>query len=99
MRRERNPTSSRNRTPSIQPGALFDAIRGIAIALRFGTDRNNSFSHERPIKSHATNTNEERQMRTAIIKRVGKFTWGLAAMLLGLPIPVVIIAFLARGCS
>ena len=37
-------------------------------------------------------------MRTAISKRIGKFTWGLAALLLGLPIPVVLVAFLAPGC-
>ena len=31
--------------------------------------------------------------------RVGKIRWGLAALLLGLPIPVVIIAFLMPGCD
>lgn len=32
------------------------------------------------------------------LKRYGKFTWGLAAMLLGLPLPFVILAFLFGGC-
>lgn len=32
-------------------------------------------------------------------KRFGKITWGLAALLVGLPIPFIIVAFLARGCS
>ncbi|WP_261363079.1 hypothetical protein [Gemmata palustris] len=31
--------------------------------------------------------------------RWGKIRWGLAALLLGLPLPVVIIAFLAPGCG
>ncbi|MDY3556779.1 hypothetical protein GobsT_68630 [Gemmata obscuriglobus] len=31
--------------------------------------------------------------------RLGKIRWGLAALLLGLPLPVVIIAFLAPGCG
>jgi hypothetical protein len=30
--------------------------------------------------------------------RFGKFTWGLAALLVGLPLPFVIIAFLMPGC-
>jgi len=33
------------------------------------------------------------------ITRWGKIRYGLAALLLGLPIPVVIIAFLAPGCG
>ncbi len=37
-------------------------------------------------------------MRANVIRRAGRFTWGLAALLLGLPIPVVIIAFLMPGC-
>ena len=31
--------------------------------------------------------------------RYGKIRYGLAALLLGLPLPVVIIAFLAPGCN
>ncbi|AMV29684.1 hypothetical protein VT84_35145 [Gemmata sp. SH-PL17] len=31
--------------------------------------------------------------------RWGKIRWGLAALLLGLPLPVVLIAFLAPGCG
>ena len=31
--------------------------------------------------------------------RWGKIRYGLAALLLGLPLPVVIIAFLAPGCG
>jgi hypothetical protein len=33
------------------------------------------------------------------LTRWGKIRWGLAALLLGLPIPIVIIAFLAPGCG
>ena len=32
------------------------------------------------------------------LKRLGNFTWGLGAMLLGLPLPFVILAFLFGGC-
>jgi hypothetical protein len=32
------------------------------------------------------------------LKRLGNLRWGLAAMLLGLPLPFVIIAFLFGGC-
>jgi hypothetical protein len=31
-------------------------------------------------------------------KRFGKITWGLAALLVGLPLPFVLIAFLVGGC-
>jgi hypothetical protein len=30
--------------------------------------------------------------------RYGKFSWGLAAMLLGLPLPLIILAFFMPGC-
>jgi hypothetical protein len=33
------------------------------------------------------------------IKRFGNARWGCAAMLLGLPLPVVILAFLFGGCN
>jgi hypothetical protein len=33
------------------------------------------------------------------LTRWGKIRWGLAALLLGLPLPVVLIAFLAPGCG
>lgn len=31
--------------------------------------------------------------------RIGKIRYGLAALLLGLPLPIVIIAFLFGGCG
>jgi hypothetical protein len=31
--------------------------------------------------------------------RTGKLRWGLAALLLGLPLPIVILAFLMGGCN
>jgi hypothetical protein len=31
--------------------------------------------------------------------RLGKIRYGLAAILLGLPLPLIIIAFLAPGCG
>ena len=37
-------------------------------------------------------------MRILRNQRVAKFRWGLAAILLGLPLPIVLIAFLAPGC-
>ena len=33
------------------------------------------------------------------LTRWGKFRYGLAALLLGLPLPIVLIAFLAPGCG
>jgi hypothetical protein len=33
------------------------------------------------------------------IDRAGKISYGILAMLLGLPLPIVIIAFLMGGCS
>ncbi len=33
------------------------------------------------------------------ITRWGKIRYGLAALLLGLPLPIVLIAFLAPGCG
>ncbi len=33
------------------------------------------------------------------LSRLGKIRYGLAAMLLGLPVPIIIIAFLWGGCS
>jgi hypothetical protein len=33
------------------------------------------------------------------IRRMGNARWGCAAMLLGLPLPLVIIAFLFGGCN
>ena len=33
------------------------------------------------------------------LTRLGKIRYGLAAMLLGLPLPIIIIAFLWGGCS
>ena len=32
------------------------------------------------------------------LKRVGRVSFGLAALLLGLPLPIVLIAFLCGGC-
>jgi hypothetical protein len=31
-------------------------------------------------------------------ERTGGFRWGLAALILGLPLPIVILAFLSPGC-
>jgi hypothetical protein len=33
------------------------------------------------------------------IKRVGRVSYGVAALVLGLPLPVVILAFLCGGCN
>jgi hypothetical protein len=33
------------------------------------------------------------------IDRAGKVSYGIVALLLGLPLPIVIIAFLMGGCS
>ena len=33
------------------------------------------------------------------LKRVGSMRWGLVALLLGLPLPIVILAFLMPGCN
>jgi hypothetical protein len=38
-------------------------------------------------------------MMKSTLQRAGKIRYGLAAMLLGLPLPIVIIAFLAYGCN
>ncbi len=37
-------------------------------------------------------------MFDATLRRAGKIRYGLAALLLGLPLPIVVIAFLAYGC-
>lgn len=37
-------------------------------------------------------------MLRRVYERTGKIRWGLAALLLGLPLPIVILAFLAPGC-
>jgi hypothetical protein len=33
------------------------------------------------------------------IKRLGNFRWGLATLILGLPLPFVLLAFLFGGCN
>jgi len=33
------------------------------------------------------------------IRRLGNVRWGLAAMLLGLPLPLILLAFLFGGCG
>jgi hypothetical protein len=33
------------------------------------------------------------------VKRVGRISYGLAAMLLGLPLPVVLLALMCGGCT
>ena len=38
-------------------------------------------------------------MLATIQSRAGKISYGLAAMLLGLPIPIVILAFIWGGCT
>jgi hypothetical protein len=38
-------------------------------------------------------------MAKKISKRYGKIKYGLAAMLLGLPLPIIIIAFFFQGCD
>lgn len=38
-------------------------------------------------------------MRQEHVSRFGRIRHGLAALLLGLPLPIVIIAFLWGGCS
>lgn len=37
-------------------------------------------------------------MLKSAIKRLGSIRWGLAALLLGLPLPFVILAFMFGGC-
>lgn len=41
----------------------------------------------------------ERMLQRDTEPRAGKIRYGLAAMLLGLPLPIVIIAFLWGGCG
>jgi hypothetical protein len=38
-------------------------------------------------------------MRLSSIKRLGDARWGCAALLLGLPFPFVVLAFLFGGCN
>jgi len=38
-------------------------------------------------------------MLKGTLKRLGNVRWGLAALILGLPLPVVILAFLCGGCN
>ena len=38
-------------------------------------------------------------MRTKLPRREGKIKYGLAAWLLGLPLPIVILAIFFRGCD
>lgn len=33
------------------------------------------------------------------VKRLGRISFGLAALVLGLPLPVVILAFMCGGCT
>jgi len=37
-------------------------------------------------------------MLTKIQRRAGKIRYGLAALVLGLPLPIIILAFLMPGC-
>jgi hypothetical protein len=52
-----------------------------------------------------TNSNHPRREDSDVIPsdepttRLGKIRWGLAALLLGLPLPIVLIAFLMPGCG
>jgi hypothetical protein len=45
------------------------------------------------------NLRKENEMFISAIQRAGRIRWGIAAWLLGLPLPIVIIAFLAYGCN
>jgi hypothetical protein len=54
------------------------------------SDQNRSFHSNR--RSHLTPQNEP-------ITRWGKIRYGLAALLLALPLPIVLIAFLMPGCG
>jgi hypothetical protein len=47
-------------------------------------------NHYQEISMNPQNDNEERK---------GNIRWGLAAMLLGLPLPFIILAFLFGGCG
>jgi hypothetical protein len=38
-------------------------------------------------------------MRSKLLQRDGKIKYGLAAWLLGLPLPIVILALFFRGCD
>jgi len=38
-------------------------------------------------------------MLKSSLKRLGDLRWGLAALVLGLPLPVVLMAFLCGGCN
>ncbi len=44
------------------------------------------------------NDRKELPMLYKHVKRLGNLRWGLGAMLLGLPLPFVILAFLFGGC-
>ena len=38
-----------------------------------------------------------RKLKEGVI-RLGRMSWGLAALILGLPLPLVLLAFLIGGC-
>jgi len=75
----------------------FFVVISSQIGLRFGT----VFAHLRIVELRrptAMFRPKERIMRQEHLSRIGKIRYGLAALLLGLPLPIVIIAFLWGGC-
>jgi hypothetical protein len=43
--------------------------------------------------------NRESQQRLSLADRAGKIKYGIFAWLIGLPLPIVILAFFFRGCD
>jgi hypothetical protein len=58
--------------------------------------RHNNCNRSRKTLSSDT---KEQLMRANINQRAGKIKYGLAAWMLGLPLPIIIIALFFRGCD
>jgi hypothetical protein len=61
--------------------------------------RNARLRHNRVILDSPILYLEGIPMLRKSIRRLGNIRWGCAAMLLGLPLPLVILAFLFGGCG
>ena len=81
------PTAREARTP-LEPLERNVSVRSVADAW-----------HAIRISFHALQNGDFTMNPQEPTTRLGKIRFGLAALLLGLPLPIVIIAFLWGGCT
>jgi hypothetical protein len=82
------------RAPRFRAWAALNSARGLQAINQQGEGRFGVAPGASPVRINGT---KESSMLTRTVRRVASMRWGLIALLLGLPLPVVILVWLFMG--